>query len=283
VSINRPEWHVAEADLAGYAAGTLATVPSASIEAHLMVCGRCREVLSHATAVERDLAWQRLSDTIDRPTSTLVERLARQHGLARSAVATPPMLQAAMVAATMIVLVPLVTAVLAGRASTLAVLVLAPLAPMIAVALAYRPWSDPAGEITLATPTAGLRLVAMRAMLVSVSALVVSVGILLLADTWFDVPSGLAFAWCLPGLALAALVLLAGTTRLNPLSVAAGLSLAWVVVLMLTATAHRSLRYELVLQVIGSPAVQIVALGVAVAALALTVARRDSVAYRRFT
>jgi hypothetical protein len=283
VSINRPEWHVAEADLAGYAAGTVATVPSASIEAHLLVCGRCRGVLSHVTAAERDLAWERLSDTIDRSSSTLVERLARQHGLARSAVATPLMLRAAMGAVTMIVLLPLVTAVVAGRASTLAVLLLAPLARLVAVALSYRQGADPAGEITLATPTAGLRLVAMRAMLVAAVGLVVSVGMLLLADTWFDVPTGLAYAWCLPGLALAALVLLAGTTRLNPLSVAAGLSLAWVAVLMTTATAHRSIRYELLLQVIGSPAAQLLALGVTVAALALAVARRDNVAYRRFT
>jgi hypothetical protein len=280
---NRPEWHVAEADLVGYATGTVAAVPSASIEAHLLVCGRCRGVLSQATAAERDVAWERLSDTIDRSSSTLMERMARQHGLARSAVATPLMVQAAVVAVALVVLVPLMTAAAAGRASTLAVLVLAPLAPVVAVALAYREGSDPAGEITLATPAAGLRLVAMRALLVSVCALIVSVGVLLLADMWFDVPTGLAYAWCLPGLALASLVLLAGTTRLDPLTVAGGLSLAWVAVLMTTVTTHRTLRYELLLQIIGSPAAQSAALGVAVAALALTVARRDVLAYRRIT
>ena len=39
----------------------------------------------------------------------------------------------------------------------------------------------------------------------------------------------LGVAWCLPGLALAALVLLAGTTRLDPLHVAVGLSAGWAV------------------------------------------------------
>ena len=38
----------------------------------------------------------------------------------------------------------------------------------VAAGLAYRDWADPAGEFSLATPTAGLRLVAMRALVVSV-------------------------------------------------------------------------------------------------------------------
>ena len=109
-------------------------------------------------------------------------------------------------------------------------LVLAPLAPMAAVTLAYREWADPAGEISLATPSAGLKLVALRALVVSLAALPLAFLVLLAVDTWAgDVPMRLGAAWCLPGLALAALVLLAGTTRLDPFHVAIGISAAWAV------------------------------------------------------
>jgi hypothetical protein len=160
--------------------------------------------------------------------------------------------------------------------------VLAPLAPVAAVALAYREWADPAGEITLATPTAGLRLVALRALVVSAVAVVLTASVLLVLDAWVDVPAGLAFAWCLPGLALAALVLLAGTTRLDPLTVAVVLSGGWAAVLVSTAAAGpRSLRYEVLLDVVTASAFQFAALAIALAALVLTAARRDAVTYRR--
>lgn len=283
MSSNRPEWHAAEGDLLAYAAGTLATVPAASVETHLLGCATCRDQLGRVAVDEREVAWQRLADSIDRPSPTVLQRLTRRHLLARSTVATPVMVRAALVAVALVALVPLVTLAVAGRAAPLAVLVLAPLAPVAAVALAYRDWADPAGEITLATPTAGLRLVAMRAVVVSVTALVVLVGALLVIDVWADVSTRLAYAWCLPGLALAALVLLAGTTRLDPFPVAVAVSLGWAATLMFAATTRRSLRYEVLLDAMASPAVQSVAVAVALAAVALTVVRRDAVAYRRIT
>ena len=127
-------------------------------------------------------------------------------------------------------LVPLVAAVVAGDAALVALLVLAPLAPVAAVALAYRDWSDPAGEISLATPSAGLRLVAMRALLVVAGG--APAGVRRPArrrPLGRDVPMRSAPPGVLPGLALAALVLLAGTTRVDPVQVAVGLSLGWAV------------------------------------------------------
>jgi hypothetical protein len=83
---------------------------------------------------------------------------------------------------------------------------------------------------------------------------------------WVDVPTDLAFAWCLPGLALAALVLSGG----------------WAAVLVFSVvTGRRSLRYEVLLDVVAASAFQFAALAVAVAALVLTAARRDAVTYRR--
>ncbi len=281
MSTHRPEWHVADPDLEEYAAGSVGVVPAASIETHLLACPRCRDQLGRIDTDDRDAAWERLTDAIDHPSPTLLERLTRRHRLARSAVATPVMVRAALVAVALVGIIPLLAAFVVGDAAPLALLVVAPLAPVAAVALAYRDWSDPAGEITLATPTAGIRLVAMRAVVVSLGALVLAFTGLFLAELWVDVPTRLAFAWCLPGLALAALVMLAGTTRLDPLPVAAGLSLAWAATLLVGATTRRSLRYEAVLDLVAGPAVQSAALVLAVTAIALTVVRRDAIAYRR--
>ncbi len=275
-------WHVAERDLAGYAGGVLAPVPASSVEAHLLACAVCRDALGRVADGGREEAWQRLTDAIDRPTPGLLDRLALGRVPARSAIATPAMVRAALAAVALVALVPLVLAAFTPDAAPLAVLALAPLAPVAAVALAYRQGADPAGEIALATPTAGLRRVAMRALVVSVGAMALTVTALLVADAWADVPAGLAVAWCLPGLALAALVLLAGTTRLDPGAVAIVLGAGWAAILGFVAvTGRRGLRYEALLDAATSPAVQLSALAVATAALALTAVRRDAVTYRR--
>ncbi len=282
MTTGHPEWHVAERDLIGYADGALGTVPAASVETHLLRCADCRQALGRVAGGTSEQAWQRLADTIDRPSSSALEHLTLGHVTARSTVATPAMVHAALVAVALVGLVPILVAVLVEDAAPLAILILAPLAPVAAVALAYREWADPAGEITLATPTAGLRLVAMRALVVSVAAVALTVSVLLVLDAWVDVPTDLAFAWCLPGLALAALVLLAGTTRLDPLAVAVTLSGGWAAVLVFgVVTGRRSLRYEALLDVVAASAFQFAALAVAVAALVLTAARRDAVTYRR--
>jgi len=186
------------------------------------------------------------------------------------------------VAVLLVVLVPLVSAAAFGDAGLTTLVVLAPLAPVAAVALAYRDGSDPSGEMMLAAPTAGLRLVALRALLVAAFAVPCAFLTLLAVDLWLeDVPVRLAFAWCLPGLALSALVLLAGTTRFDPLQVAVGATLGWAALIGGSVFADRTVRPEAVLDVVAAPALQTTALVVAVAALLLVVVRRDTVAYRR--
>ena len=153
---------------------------------------------------------------------------------------------------------------------------------MAAVALAYRDGSDPSGEIALATPTAGLRTVALRALLVAAVALPIAFAVLLSVDLWIDdVPVRLAFAWFVPGLALSSLVLLAGTTRIDPTHVAVAGGTGWAALVGLVVVAHRSGRSAILADAVAGPVVQSVALLVAVAAVLFTVARRDAVAYRR--
>ena len=283
MSTERTEWHADEQELEAYVSGRTPRALAASMEAHLLSCGRCRHTLAGlAGDGEGDLAWARLADAIDRPTPTPLARLTRGHWFARSVIATPAMVQAALAALVLIALVPLAAAVTAGSAGLVVLLVLAPLAPMAAVTLAYREWADPAGEISLATPSAGLRLVAVRALAVSLAAIPLAFLVLIAVDAWAgDVHLRLGAAWFLPGLALAALVLLAGTTRVDPFHVAVGISAAWAVSVLAVVTVGRSLRPVLFLDLIATPAVQAAALAVLVAATLLTVVRRDAVTYRR--
>lgn len=277
------EWHADEADVAAYLAGRAPRAVAVSLEAHLLHCAHCREQVALGTRDdETAVAWARLADDVDRPSPSVVRRLAGGRGWARSVAATPLMVQAAAVAVLLVGVVPLVTALAAGSAGLVTLLVLAPLAPMAAVVVSYRQVADPAGEISGATASAGLRLVAARALVVAAVALPLALGVLLLVDRLVqDVPLALALGWCLPGLAMAALVLLAGTTRIDPVWVAAGLAASWALVVGVVVTVRRSLRPELLADVLASPTAQLVALAVAAAALLLTVARRDAVAYRR--
>ncbi len=122
----------------------------------------------------------------------------------------------------------------------------------------------------------------MRALVVSLAALPLSFAVFWAVDTWIEpVPMTMVAAWCLPGLALAAVVLLAGTTRVDPVVVAAVVSAGWGFAAAIAATVRRTLRPEIFIDIIASPAFQAAALVVALAALLLTAARRDVVAYRR--
>jgi hypothetical protein len=272
VSIHETEWHADGDQVAAYVAGRAEPVFAASLETHLVGCADCRARLAAATS-DTELAWGRLADVIDQPSRSW---------LLRSTIATPALVQAAALGVLLVGIVPLVISALAGDAGLVTLLVLAPLAPVAAVALAYRDGADPTGEISLATPAAGLRLVALRALLVSAVALPLAFLVLAAYDHWIEaVPTEAAFAWCLPGLALTALVLLAGTTRLDPTQVAVGASGGWAVLVGTVVAVHRTLRPEVLLDLIAGPGVQALALAIAVAAVLLTVARRDAVAYRR--
>ena len=187
------------------------------------------------------------------------------------------MVAAALAAVLLVGIVPLLAAFAAPGTGLVALLVAAPLAPSAAVAIAYRDWADPAGEISLATPAAGVRLVALRATAVSLVALPAAVAVLFVLDRLVtDVPLSFGVAWCLPGLALAAVVLAAGTTRLDPGYVALVLGGSWAVTVVTVVRLRRSLQPEQFVDLIAGPGVQLAALAVLVTALALTSRRRTA-------
>ena len=262
-------WHADDETLEAWAAGTAAPVLAASVEAHLLRCEECRRrtatTTGGATRADGARRWAALADEIDRP---------RPNPLARLGVATPGLRAAWLGALLLLLLVPVTATTLGGRIPV--VLALAPLAPLAAVALAYRPSVEPAGELAMATPTAGLRVVAVRALVVALPAVPLGVGAALLVGLPLDV----ALGWLLPGAALAGVVLLAGTTRLDPAAVATVLGATWAVAVSWPPAARR-VTADTVVDLVASAPVQLTALAVALAAVSLAVARRDAVSYRR--
>jgi hypothetical protein len=275
-------WHVSGPDLAAYLSGTGGPVLDASVEAHVIACARCRgtvAVAGGATArADSERRWAALVEQIDRPAGSALARWTGAHVslVARASVSSRPLLAAWLSALVLVLLLPVLPVVLAGREATTALLAVAPLAPVAAVVLAYRRSTDPAGELALATPLAGFRLVATRALLVAVAA--APAGVLL--GLALDLPAYVAFGWLLPGLALSALVLVAGTMRLDPTVAAAVLGGGWAAGVALTSLSHRG-SPALVAELVTSSGTQLLTLAVALAAFALAFARRDHVTYRR--
>lgn len=265
------DWHASTIDLESYLSGSAGPLLAASLETHLVACDECRHAVATLSArgtdgaSESDRRWQAVSAAVDASSVSPLLRLG---------VATRPLLGSLAVAVLLVLLIPVVVALLSGgdRVPS-ALLAGAPLAPMVAVAFAYRRDSDPVGELSLATPTAGIRLVARRALLVAVAAVPLGVGVTLLAG----VPLLVAVGWLLPGLALSGLVLLVGTTRHDPGLAAGALGAVWAIAVTLAARDDRGAR---VVELVTGAPTQLTALALAAAALAVTVVRRDHLVYR---
>jgi len=266
-------WHLTPPTVTAYRAADVDPVMAASVEAHLLGCAECRAAVAASAgpraAAESRRRWESLAEQVD---------ASRRPPLTRLGLSTPPLLAAWAAALVMVFLVPVLPLFTMGAGVPTLLLALAPLAPPAAVVLAYRVGADPAGELSLATPLAGLRLVAARALLVAIGA--VPLG--LAAALVLGLPLSVAFAWLLPGLALSAVVLLAGTTRLDPAAVAAVLGTCWALAVA-TPSATRRVSVELVAAQVSGPTVQLTALAVAAVALTLAVSRREQIAYRRTT
>ena len=113
-----------------------------------------------------------------------------------------------------------------------ALLIVAPIAPVGGVALAYGPWADPMYEVIQATPTSGFRVLLVRtaAALVASGALL---GLISLAVPSSDLAAG---AWVLPALALSVSSLMLATF-LSLLRAAVLVTIGWLAVVVLANVA----------------------------------------------
>ena len=182
-----------------------------------------------------DRNWSAITAELDAPAPTLVERALGKIGvpahLSRVALATPSLRRVWFVATILVVLIGLAGADQAQtRDSIFSFLVIAPLVPVLGVAMAYGVEADPAHEIGLATPMRGLRLVLTRTAVVLIcSALALSIVALFSANA-------MALAWVLPGLALT-LTSLALSTFTSPRRASASVAVAWLVLLIIVRSA----------------------------------------------
>jgi hypothetical protein len=109
-------------------------------------------------------------------------------------------------------------------------LTIAPLVPVMGVALAYGPHADRVHEVTVAAPLSGMRLILLRSITVVVAAAVVSLLTVLGSPThgW------LRLAWLLPALATTSAAL-ALATRVGVRAAAIGVSVGWLTMVIAIA------------------------------------------------
>ncbi len=173
--------------------------------------------------------WLAISTELFAPQPTVVERWLRRLSVpptvSRLMAATPALRRAWFVALGLVILLGLGAGDGAQpRDQLFLLLLLAPLAPVLGVTLAYGPAADPAHEATLATPLSGYRLVMIRsATVVAVSVILLGLASLLSAEV-----SPMAFGWLLPALGLTS-ASLALMTFMPPRRAGAVTAVAWVV------------------------------------------------------
>lgn len=216
-----------------------------------------------------DANWRAIEIELDAPRPSRVERLLRSVGIpahaTRLVVATPALRRAWYLAIAGAVLIALTAADPdAPRQSVLLFLTVAPLVGILGVAMAYGPSSDPAHELQLATPMRGLRVLAVRTMVVlAVSSFVITVFTL-----GNDVTRPFAAAWFLPAIAISA-VSLAVMTVAAPRRAATTVAVGWCTIVLISQVGSDPL---MVFTLLG----QVAAGVVAVVATIVTIRRRDT-------
>ncbi len=133
-----------------------------------------------------------------------------------------------------------------GADQIVAFLTLAPLVPLLGVALAFGPAVDPTHEVAVAAPIDGFRLFLVRA----ITVVGASTAILLAASALVPDGGPYRIAWLLPALAATGTTM-ALATRFDPRAAAAGVATTWLlVVLIVTQAADPSAAFGPVAQVL---------------------------------
>lgn len=266
------DWHVPVDRLVRYAGGDANPIERDSIEAHLLACDHCRSNLTTArpsAGGSHDATLLAITNRIDHPRRPL----RGATGSLRVSIASPSFVLASTLLVSSLVIIVAISNAFMPRWSALVLILIAPLAPVAAAAIAFLPTTDPAGSLAVATPLAAGRLPFIRAMFgTAVSALA---GFLSSAFTplgWYD-----SVAWLAPGFAFAAIVV-AGSTWVHPVHMAVGLGTGWAAICAVWARGQRNLvTVDAVNALVTRGArVQVACLVVIVLATLVTLSRRDS-------
>jgi putative zinc finger protein len=227
MTIETQGWHADRALLSSYLAGGLDAVTGASVEQHVTRCETCRAEVRHLLEPQLlEQTWAGIRDAVERPPLPYPLRLARRLGLSEpSAVllASAASLRSAWLVGAFLSLSFATLAAYATDGTALApFLLVAPLAPVLGVAVAYGPRQDPLEALISTAPYGRTRLILLRTIGVLVSVLPVTalLGLAVPGPPW------LAAAWLGPALALVP-VLLALAAFVGPRLAAATVSFVW--------------------------------------------------------
>lgn len=231
-------WHADAPLLAAYADGRLDAVHGASVEQHLARCATCRlAVRDHVDPHALERGWAGVRGRVLSPPLPLPVRLARRGGVSEPTAvllaATASLRTAWLVGAFVALGFAALATALTGGQLLAPFLLAAPLVPVVGVAAAYGPASDPLETLVVTSPYGRTRLILVRtvAVLVSVLPFTLLLGLLLPGPLW------LAAAWLGPALALVP-VLLATSTYLGPRAAAALVTIGWAAVVVAPLRRH---------------------------------------------
>jgi hypothetical protein len=267
-----------------YVDDRLGEAEAAVVEAHLLACADCREVLARRARVEpvvvkrHEDSWEQILEGVDQPRLTVSERLLAlcrvPRPVARLVAAAPALRQAWLIAGLGLLGVAVLAAQFrSGTVGTVTFVVTAPVVPLVGVALSYGSRGEPTGEVATVAPYRSFRLVVLRTLVV--------------LATWFPAAIILALylpgrgttalLWFVPALALCALTL-AASTFMDPAPAAAVLGVAWLTAAGLAVRGPRWMpARELLDQFVAfRPAGQILLAALAVIGVLVTVARRST-------
>ncbi|GAA4096719.1 zf-HC2 domain-containing protein [Nonomuraea soli] len=259
------DWHVSDDDLRAYAGGTARPPWSWSTEAHVAACPRCRQRLAQqADPSEVHAGWARLDAELDAPRPGPVEALLLRAGVAehtaRLLASTPGLRKSWLIA------VGFTLAVTTGAAhlSTwmtvpIPLLAIAPLLPLIGVAISFGPRVDPSYELAVVAPLHTFRLLLLRCAAV----LVTTMALTALASVTAPSFGLVVLGWLAPSLTLTFLSM-ALLPRLGPVAAPVAVGVGWLA--LLAVTVQRATGESVLFTAPGQAGLAVAA---AVAALAL--------------
>lgn len=274
--------------VAAYADGRLPDAQAWSVEAHLPGCAGCRAVLADCGPAEADRLEQnravlltRLGLAPPRPLRRVLRRCGVSEQVAALLTATPSLRRSWLAGILLVLAVALGAAWLAAPAAVaqppvpgggpvtwnlVPFLVLAPLLPLAAVAVAFSSVLDPAYQLAVAAPVPKARLLLVRSVAVIGVTLVPTVVLgLALPGPWW-----LPAATLLPALALCSAALVAGTLA-GPARGAIAAGTCWLAAIVVAGVVAHSPA------LVFGPGGQLTALAVVAVACAALVARRKHV------
>lgn len=264
-------WHLQEPALRAYAEQSAGLAVAASAEAHLLACAPCRRALAgHVPAARLATVRDRVDDRIDAASRPLLERLLCRWGVAEAdarVLLAAPALRRAWWLAVLLALVLTALATVQREDGGTALLLLAPLLPVVATATSFSVRLEPALELTAATPYPALRLLLLRSGTVAGASTLVTAAA---AATALPGPHGQALVWLLPAVALSAAVVALSSWVDTP-TAAGACSLAWLLAVWSAGRDRAGLNDLAVYDTAG----QMASAAVLVAAVAVVVRHRD--------